>query len=80
MKKYLKLIEGMELELDLMDLSIAKACLIITGIVIGTVFPKASKALRPLLVISWMCMFTFLVFKLFLYPLQESLEWAEDEF
>ncbi|WP_010168436.1 hypothetical protein [Candidatus Epulonipiscium viviparus] len=78
MNKYLKIMEDMEIELDLMDVSFLKACCVITGIIIGTVFPKTSKALRPLLMILWMCMFTMLILKIFIKPLQDRMDWNDE--
>ncbi|ONI44726.1 hypothetical protein AN641_01090 [Candidatus Epulonipiscioides gigas] len=77
MKKFIKIIDDMTLELDLMDLGLFKSTLIITGIIIGTVFPKMCKNLRPFLLIVWMCLFSYLMIKLFILPLHEQLKFND---
>ncbi len=49
---------------DILDWSIFKMCLVIYGIIISTVFPNFSKKCRPLLIITWICLFAYIMLKL----------------
>ncbi|OOB80184.1 MAG: hypothetical protein BEN19_06290 [Epulopiscium sp. Nuni2H_MBin003] len=74
MKKFITLVEDMNIELDVVDLGFFKAALIIVGIMIGSTFPEGFRKIRSLLLISWICIFTFLMLKLFILPLAEERE------
>ncbi len=74
MKKFITLVEDIDLKMDIVDVGFFKACLIIFGIMVGSVFPETSRRLRPLLLMIWMILFSALMVKLFVLQ-DEDCDW-----
>ncbi len=65
MNEMIALVNEKMQDFDITDWSIFKGLLILVGMIIGCSFAETCKKLRPLLVIVWVCLFTYMMLKMF---------------
>ncbi len=52
--------------------TLLKASIMLVGVIIGCTFSDTCKKIRPLLLITWFCVFSYLMIKMFVLPAQED--------
>ncbi|OOB78046.1 MAG: hypothetical protein BEN18_08735 [Epulopiscium sp. Nuni2H_MBin001] len=67
-KEYIELANQTVSKFDITDWVIFKACLVLTGILLGSTFKKSCRKLWPLLFVACICSSTWTLIRLFIAP------------
>ncbi len=59
-------------QFDTTDWALFKTAMMLVGVIIGCTFSDTCKKLRPLLLIIWICAFTYLMLKMFVLTDDEA--------